>query len=104
MSNSLLEFYETLGFEETEIEDGLVVLGIEFTAEGNYALLTDDEGTMPQKLDQAVIFAYYSPEDAFLWSASFKNSTVFKEIWTKAATTEDKLAAIINHRQANEVL
>lgn len=103
MSNSLLAFYETLGFEETEIEDGLVILGIELTPEGNYALLTDTEGTMPQKLDQAVIFAYYSPEDAFLWSASFKNSTVFKEIWTKSSTTEDKLAAITNYRHANEV-
>ncbi len=103
MSNSLLEFYETLGFEETEIEDGLIVLGIELTPEGNYALLTDKEGTMPQKLDQTVIFAYYSPEDAFLWSVSFKNSTVFKEIWTKSSTTEDRLADITNHRQANEV-
>ncbi|HWR43026.1 hypothetical protein [Sporomusa sp.] len=101
-SEPILEFYESLGFEETEIEDGLIVLGIELTPEGNYALITDDEGTMPKSLNQGAIFAYYTPDGSFLWSASFKSSTAFKELWTGAQTNEARLDAIVKHREANE--
>lgn len=103
MSNNIVEFYESLGFEETEIEDGQIVLGIELSADGAYALLTDADGKMPQGPNQEIIFACYTPEDSFLWSASFKNSTKFKELWTEAQTHEDKLAAIVKYREANQV-
>ena len=102
MSDNLLEFYQALGFEETEIDDGQMVLGIELTPEGAYALLTDAEGLMPKNPKQEVIFAYYTPEDSYLWSASFKNSTVFKELWNQSPTTETKLATIVKHREANQ--
>ncbi|CQR74203.1 hypothetical protein SOV_23300 [Sporomusa ovata DSM 2662] len=102
MSDNMLELYQSLGFEETEVEDGQPVLGIELTPEGAYALLTDAEGLMPKTPNQEIIFAYYTPEDSYLWSASFKNSTVFKNLWTAAATIEDKLTAITNHREANQ--
>ncbi|MDF2572765.1 MAG: hypothetical protein K0R55_4369 [Sporomusa sp.] len=101
--NTILEFYEAMGFEETEIEDGLVVLGIELTKEGNYALLTDAEGNMPKNPTQEIVFAYYTPDDSFLWSASFKNSTIFKELWTGAQTAEAKLNAIVQYRKEREV-
>ena len=102
MSDNLLETYQSLGFEETEMEDGQMVLGIELTPEGAYALLTDAEGLMPKNSNQEIIFAYYTPEDSYLWSASFKNSTVFKKLWIEAATIEAKLTAITNHREANQ--
>lgn len=103
MSDSIVSFYESLGFEQTEIEDNLVVLGIELTAEGDYALITDDNGKMLENLNQAVTFACYTPDDSYLWNASFKNSALFKEIWDAVATTEEKLAAIRKHREANEL-
>lgn len=102
MSNNIVEFYELLGFEEVDIDEGQLALGIELSADGAYGLLTDTEGNMPTTQNREIIFALYSPEDAFLWSASFKNSAVFKDIWTSAATGEDKLAAIKNYREANE--
>ncbi|HWR10110.1 hypothetical protein [Sporomusa sp.] len=101
-SETIISFYESLGFEETEIEDSMVVLGIELTPAGNYALITNDEGTMPKDLNQGIIFAYYTPEDSYLWSASFKSSTAFKELWTEAPTNETRLDAIVKHREANE--
>ncbi len=101
-SETIISFYESLGFEETEIDDGLIVLGIELTPAGNYALITDDEGTMPRNLNQGIIFAYYTPEDSYLWSASFKSATAFKELWTGAPTNEARLDAIVKHREANE--
>lgn len=102
MSDNLLKFYQSLGFEEIEFEDGQMVLGIELTPEGAYALLTDAEGLMPKNPNQEVIFAYYTPEDSYLWSASFKNSTVFEKLWSESATPETKLTAIINHRETNQ--
>lgn len=102
MCDNMVAIYEALGFEETEMEDGQTVLGIEF-ADEEYALLTDVEGGMPQTENQEIIFAYYSSEDSFLWSASFKNSTVFKELWNKATTAAAKLAAIREHREASQM-
>lgn len=103
MSNeTIITFYAALGFEETEIDDGLLVPGIELTPAGNYALITDDEGTVPKSLNQGIIFAYYTAEDSYLWSASFKSSAAFKELWTGVQTNEARLDAIRQHREANE--
>ena len=103
MSDTIVNFYGALGFEQTEIEDNLVVLGIEVSATGDYALLTDDNGKMPDNLNQPVTFACYTPDDAYLWNAGFKNSALFKEVWETAATIEEKLAAIRQYREGNEV-
>ncbi|WP_425057777.1 hypothetical protein SCACP_23170 [Sporomusa carbonis] len=102
-SATILNFYESLGFEETEIEDELTTLGLEITPEGHYALITDSDGAMPENLKQEVIFAYYTPDGAFLWSASFKSSYIFKDIWTEAPTPEAKLDAILKYRASNEL-
>ena len=96
---NILEFYETLGFEETDIEDGLTALYLEIDPQGNYALITNEEGAVPETLKQAVVFACYTPEGAFQQSASFKNSYVFKEIWSSAQTVEQKLDAIQKRRE-----
>ena len=102
MSDTVLENYQRLGFEEVETDDSQIVLGIEFTPGGAYALLTDAEGIMPKSPAQEIIFACYTAEDSFEWSASFKNSTMFVELWQKEQTTEARLTAIQKHREANQ--
>lgn len=102
-NNTILEFYEALGFEETETDDGQIVFGIELTKEGNYALLTDAEGLMPKNTTQEIIFAYYTPDDSFLWSASFKNSAAFKELWTGVQTAGARIDAILQYRKEREI-
>lgn len=101
-NNPMLESLEALGFEETEVEDGIVVLGLELSSDGHYALITDDDGAMPQNGRAGIIFAYYTPDGSFLWSASFKNFTAFEEIWTGTPATFAKLEAILEYRKANE--
>lgn len=96
---SVLTFYEDLGFEETAIEDDLTALSLEVDPQGSYALITDEEGAVPETLKQAVVFACYTPEGAFQWSASFKNSYVFKDIWAGSQPTEQKLDAIQKRRE-----
>ena len=96
---SVLDFYGALGFEETDIEDGLTAFYLEIDSQGSYVLITNDEGGIPESLKQPVIFACYTPEGAFQHSASFKNSYVFKEIWSSAQTVEQKLDAIQKRRE-----
>lgn len=102
MSDTILETYRQLGFEEVETDDGQIVLGIEFAPGGAYALLTDAEGLMPKSAAQEIIFACYTADDSFEWSASFKNSKVFTELWQKEETTEARITAIQRHREANQ--
>ena len=96
---AVLDFYESLGFEETDIEDDLTALYFETDPQGSYVLMTNEEGAIPETLKQAVIFACYTPEGAFQWSASFKNSYVFRDIWSGAQTPQEKLDAVGKRRE-----
>jgi hypothetical protein len=100
--NNVLDFYQTLGFEETDIEDGLTALLFELGPIGSYALLTDDDGSIPVSLKQPIVFACYTTDGAFLWSVGFKNSHAFKEIWAAGQTPEQKLAAVQNYRKSSD--
>jgi hypothetical protein len=99
---NLIDFYGSLGFEEAEIEDGLDALLFELSPDGSYVLITTEDGTIPENLRKAVIFACYTPEGSFLWSASFKNSYLFKDIWSESSTPELKLNAVRKYRESNE--
>lgn len=103
MSENVMEFYETLGFEEIDIEDGYTAFFYEVDNEGTYALITDEDGALPKSLKQRIIFACYNSEDAYIWSASFKNSYILQEIWSKSEAINDKLNAIQKHRKDNEI-
>lgn len=96
------DFYSQLGFEETDMEDFVTALLFEYDPDGSYVLITDEEGKTPQSLRQAVLFSCYRPDGAFLWSTSFKNSFLFKDLWTEAATPADKIAAVEKYRESKE--
>ncbi|MDR3564396.1 MAG: hypothetical protein P4N59_23575 [Negativicutes bacterium] len=96
--DNLLAFYEDLGFEMIDIEDDLSALSFDLDQSGNYALVTNEEGSMPESLREIILFACYTPEGSFLWSTSFRNSYLFKEAWDTGATPEEKLVAIQKHR------
>jgi hypothetical protein len=93
-SENVMDFYESLGFEETEIEDKLTALCFEEDAADNYALLTSEDGSIPLSLKQTVVFACYTAQGAYEWSTSFKNSYVFKDIWEGSQAASAKFAAV----------
>ncbi len=93
------DFFAALGFEEIEIEDGLTALCCETDEAGGYALVTDDGGAVPENLKQAVVFACYTPEGAFMWSAGFKHADVFRDVWAKPATVAEKVDAVRKRRE-----
>jgi hypothetical protein len=96
------DFYQQLGFEETDMEDYVTALLFEYDPDGSYALITDEEGKTPESLRQIVQFTCYRPDGAFLWSTSFRNSFLFKELWDAAATPSEKIAAVQKHRDSKE--
>lgn len=102
MSDDSREFYTELGFEETELEDEATAMLLEYDDDGSYALITDEDGKTPESLRQTVLFSCYTPDGAFLWSTSFKNSFLFKELWTSASAPADKIAAIQKFRDNKE--
>ncbi|MDF2499859.1 MAG: hypothetical protein K0Q77_573 [Anaerosporomusa subterranea] len=99
---SVLEFFQALGFEEIDIEDGLTALSVEFAPTGNYALITNEEGTLPEKLRQNLIFACYTPEGAYQWSVGFKNSYVFTEIWSTGESLDQRCEAVRQYGESKE--
>lgn len=103
MSENILEFYETLGFEEVEVDDGYSALFLETAPDGSYVLVTDEDGSIPESLKKPLTLACYSAAGAFAWSAGFKNSLAFQELWSQKSTIEEKLAVVQKHREENEI-
>jgi hypothetical protein len=103
-NDAVMNFYEDLGFEEAQIEDGLTALFFEVSPDGSYALLTNDSGAIPESLRQPLIFACYTEAGSFLWSTSFKNSYLLQEIWAVESTPAQKFEAVKNYRKTNETI
>ena len=95
-----LDYFAALGFEEIPIEEGLTALSFEDGPDGEYALITNEDGSLPQSLEAPLLLAFYSAEGAFLWSTGFKNAEQFKPIWLNATTYAEKKLAAQQHRQA----
>ena len=99
-NSQVLDFFVAMGFEEIDIEDGLTALSHEESPDGEYALITDEEGSLPDSLNIPLMFACYSAEGAFLWSTGFKNAAHFKELWSSDTTYAEKLQAIQAYRKS----
>jgi hypothetical protein len=102
INQAVLDFYAELGFEETQIEEGLMALCIEISPEENYGLLTNDNGNVPETLREPVIFACYTQAGSFLWSTSFKNSYLVQETWIQEQELSKKFEAVKDYRKNNE--
>ena len=94
-------FFAALGFEEIEIEDQAMSLCFEEAPDGEYVLLTDEEGNQPASLAIPLILACYTANNAFLWSASFKNAAQFKTIWSQNTTYAEKIRRIQPQTEAD---
>lgn len=99
LSQHIRDFFAALGFEEIPIEEGLTALSFEESPEGEYTLVTDEDGGLPQALDNPLLLAGYSAEGAFQWSTGFKNADQFQDIWASGQTYAEKMQAIQKHRE-----
>ena len=98
INQAVLDFFTALGFEEIPIEEGLTGLSFEDGPDGEYALITNEDGLLPTSLATPLLIAFYTPEGAFLWSTGFKNAAQFKDIWQQGANYAEKMQATAQHR------
>jgi hypothetical protein len=99
-NQTVMDFFAALDFEEIPIEEGLTALSFEDGPDGEYSLITNEEGAMPESLETPVMLACYTKAGAFLWSTGFKNAMQFKEIWSVGETYAEKLQSAQRHREA----
>ena len=97
--STVMDYFAALGFEEIPIEEGLTALSFEDGPDGEYALITNEAGAMPESLDIPVLLACYTKDGAFLWSTSFEDAAQFKQLWSAAETYAEKLLAAQRHRE-----
>jgi hypothetical protein len=95
---AILDHFTPLEFEPIPIEEGLTALCFEDGPEGEYALITNEEGAMPELINNPLILAFYTANGTFLWSTGFKNLLQFKEVWSIGATYAEKKLAAEKHR------
>lgn len=100
MNDEVMDFFKKLAFEATEIEDGQIALAFEYSENGSYVLLTDEDGLPPESLKKRVLLAYYTSEGAFQWSAGFKDAHVFNDVW---AGIGHQLDALLKYRASKEL-
>ena len=98
-NQAVLDYFTALGFEMIPIEEGLTALSVEEAPDGEYALITDEEGSLPDSLEVPLLLACYTGKGAYLWSTSFKNAAQFMEIWSQGETYAEKLQAAQRHRE-----
>ena len=94
MNNTIEDFYQPLGFEIIEFAEDGPTLCYEPAEDGQYAILTTEEGLVPESLEEKVIFSYYCEAGAFRWHLEFKNSQAFAEVWPAGASAEERFAAM----------
>ena len=102
IDNALLDAYEPFDFFETEIEDGCMALIYEPTPNEEYALITDVDGTMPEDLDQEIIFAMYTSDGAFAWSVGFENSHHLLELLNNHAKNDNLVEIVKKFRDSGD--
>ena len=98
INQAVLEFFTALGFEEIPIEEGLSGLSFEDGPDGEYALITNEDGLLPTSLEAPLLIAFYTPQGSFLWSTGFKNAAQFQATWLPGTTYAEKLQATQQHR------
>nr|WP_320147219.1 hypothetical protein [uncultured Anaeromusa sp.] len=94
MSHQVEDFYQPLGFEIIEFSEDGPTLCYEPVENDQYAILTTEEGLVPESLEEKVIFSYYCKAGAFRWHVEFENSQAFAEVWPSAATPAERFAAM----------
>lgn len=95
---NVLDYFSGLGFIEIPIEDELTAWSYEYGPDGEYALITDEDGLPPNSLELPLVLAFYTPEGSYLWSTGFKNAAQFQEVWSRGDDYAAKQQAAQEHR------
>ena len=99
-SDTVLSFYEQLGFELIDF-DGIDTLFFELSDKGDFATVSDDDGNLPESLDTSIVFNVYDENDSYKWCVTLEDSAHLKELLDQAESTEEFLSILEDIRQEN---
>jgi hypothetical protein len=94
----VITFYEQWDIETVEIDDEETLFW-QLDDVGNYALVTDEAGGIPENLDVPVIFSVYTDSDEFQWSVTLDDSRYLGELIRHYENIEDLLQALTTLRE-----
>ncbi|EGS35601.1 MULTISPECIES: hypothetical protein [unclassified Veillonella] len=104
-TDTVQQEFEDIGFEIVEVDERDVLLyelsdGSE-EEDGQYAIISDEDGRIPTAMDTPVIVSVYDDNDAFQWSVTLPNGEELKELFLRVESAEELLDTLQDIRNEN---
>ena len=104
-TDTVQQEFEDIGFEIVEVDERDVLLyelsdGSE-EEDGQYAIVSDEDGRIPVSMDTPVIVSVYDDNDAFQWSVTLPNGEELKELFLRVESAEELLDTLQDIRHEN---
>lgn len=104
-TDTVQQEFEDIGFEIVEVDERDVLLyelsdGSE-EEDGQYAIISDEDGRIPTAMDTPVIVSVYDDNDAFQWSVTLPNGKELKELFLRVESAEELLDTLQDIRNEN---
>ena len=104
-TDTVQQEFEAIGFEIVEVDERDVLLyelsdGSE-EEDGQYAIVSDEDGRIPVSMDTPVIVSVYDDNDTFQWSVTLPNGEELKELFLRVESAEELLDTLQDIRHEN---
>lgn len=104
-TDTVQQEFEHIGFEIVEVDERDVLLyelsdGSE-EKDGQYAIVSDEDGRIPVSMDTPVIVSVYDDNDTFQWSVTLPNGEELKELFLRVESAEELLDTLQDIRNEN---
>ena len=104
-TDTVQQEFEDIGFEIVEVDERDVLLyelsdGSE-EEDGQYAIVSDEDGRIPVSMDTPVIVSVYDDNDTFQWSVTLSNGEELKDLFLRVESAEELLDTLQDIRHEN---
>ena len=69
--------------------------------DGQYAIVSDEDGRIPVSMDTPVIVSGYDDNDTFQWSVTLSNGEELKDLFLRVESAEELLDTLQDIRHEN---
>ena len=104
-TDTVQQEFENIGFEIVEIDERDVLLyelsdGSE-EEDGQYAIVSDEDGRIPETMESPVIVSIYDDNDTFQWSVTLSSGEELKDLFLRIESAEELLETLQDIRNEN---
>ena len=104
-TDTVQQEFENIGFEIVEIDERDVLLyelsdGSE-EEDGQYAIVSDEDGRIPETMESPVIVSIYDDNDTFQWSVTLSSGEELKDLFLRIESAEELLETLQDIRHEN---